>query len=535
MHDESKVINTLDGRAAIIETDKFGKATEVALGSGTYYIAELPSSITMPYEYGKMNDDFSEPANIDAEIAKHDFSSKSNGKFLLDEKIYTVSLKPGGTSFETSQENIPVKIQLQKQSTRADLAKLPQFSLEGAAFGVYETKAAAQAAPSGNYQEDGFFLSSQGAVAILYGNKNGTTTVSWELPLKDYYIKEIRAPKNYKLTGSSEWVLGKNHLSEQIIHITPDDFLSSGKYIDGILTNTTLIKANEPADVSVQVQKQANEVPDSMKAPGNAMSLAGARFAIYKSFEDAKTDTNRLQFNTDDQPANSSSKTEFLTSYDNGWTNKAIGLPAEEIYWVREIEPPHVVSNDPVQNEQNITESMYVLDSEPVRATFANVDSVEMIAHKDDKIKPVSITIGKYAMSMDSQGRNLHVGEKDPDGVPYNDAYTDSAFAGALFGLFETREQAEAAPATDDINDISVVQSAYNAGAIKVLESDGNGICGTVDNLKWKSDGYYVKELKAPTSGCYRRNESVLQVGCDRNTASADILGLKLYCIENLP
>ena len=522
LHDESKVTSTLDGRPAVIETDKFGKATEVALGAGAYYVAELPSAVTRPWEYGKVNDDFSEPDDIDAEISSHDYSSKSNGKFLLDENIYTVTMKPGGTTFQTSEENIPVRIQLQKQSTRADLATLSQFSLEGAVFGVYETEAVAQAAPTGNYKEDGFFLSSEGAVALLYGNENGTTTVSWDLPLQDYYIKEIRAPKNYKLLGASEWVLGKAHVEDQIIHVTPEDFLTSGKYIDGVLTNTSLVKSNEPADVSVQVQKQASEVPDGLKAPDNAMSLAGARFAIYKSFDDARADTNRLTFNTDDQAEGDSSKTDLLTSRDDGWTNKAIGLPAEECYWVREIEPPHVISADPVQNEKNIAESMYVLDSEPVKATFAASDSVEMKAYKDDVVKPVSITIGKYAMSMDAQGRNLHVGEKAPDGTPYNDAYTDSAFEGALFGLFETRERAEAAPTTDDVNDISVEQSAYDAGAIRVMMSDENGVCGTVDNLKWKPDGYYVKELKAPTSGCYKRNESILQVGCDKNTQDSE-------------
>lgn len=526
-HDATRVTATLDGRPAIVETDSLGKVTEVALGSGTYYVSELPSAITRPWEYGKVNE-FAEPEDIDAEIAKHDFSSKSNGKFLLDETVYTVSMKPGKTTFTTSQENIPVRIQLQKQSTRADLASLSQFSLEGAVFGVYETEAAAKAAPVGNYGQDGFSLSYNGAVAVLYGNKNGNTTVSPDLPLKDYYIKEIRAPKNYKLLGSSTWVLGEKHISDQIIHLSVEDFLSSGKYIDGVLSNTTLVKANEPSDVSVQVQKQANEVPDGMKTPGNAMSLAGARFAIYKSFEDAKADTNRLMFKTDDQAADDNSKTDLITSRDDGWTNKAVELPAEECYWIREIEPPHIISEDPEQNAKNVAESMYVLDSEPVKATFAAPDTTEMTAAKDDAVKPVSITIAKYAMSMDAQGRNLHVGEKDADGVPYNDAYTDSAFAGALFGLFETREQAESAPVTDDVNDISVEQAAYDAGALRVMTSDENGVCGTVDNLKWKSDGYYVKELKAPTSGCYKRNESVLQVGCDKNTANSEHIWISI-------
>lgn len=527
LHDESKVINTLDGRPAVIETDKFGNATEVALGTGTYYVSELPSSITMPYEWGHTNDDFSEPVDINDEISKHDFSAKSNGKFLLDESVYVITLKPGGTVFMTSSENIPVKIQLQKQSSRADLVGLPQFSLEGAIFGVYETEEAAKAAPAGNYQEDGFFLSSEGAVAFLYGNEDGMTTPSWELPLRDYYIKEIRAPKNYKLLGKSEWVLGSKHISDQILHISVDDFISSGRYIDGVLSNTTLVKSNEPEDVSVQVQKQANEVPDGMKTPGNAMSLAGARFAIYKSFEDARDDKNRLLFNTDDQEINAA-KTDLLTSRDDGWTNKAIGLPAEECYWVREIEPPHVLSDDVEQNTRNVAESMYVLDTEPVKATFEVPDSVAMVAHKNDVVKPVSITIGKYAMSMDSQGRNLHVGEKDSNDVPYNDAYTGSAFEGALFGLFETKEQAEAAPATDDANDVSVEQAAYDSGAIRVLRSDANGICGTADNLAWKSDGYYIKELKAPTSGCYQRNESVLQIGCDKNTEDSQHIWISI-------
>ena len=476
LHDASKVCRTLDGRAAIITTDRFGDATEVALGAGTYYVAELPSDVTRPWEYGKTNDDFSEPDDIDAVIGEHEYDSKSNGKFLLDEKVYTITMKPGGTTFEVSDENIPVRIQLQKQSLRADLAHLSQFSLEGAVFGVYETETAAKAAPTGNYKEDGFFLSHEGAVALLYGNKNGLTTVSWDLPLRDYYIKELRAPKNYKLLGESCWMVGIDKRYTEILHLSVDDFLLSGKYIDGVLTNVATLKSNEPADVTVQVRKDASEVPDAMKNPGDAMSLAGAKFAIYRSFEDARSDENRIWFNTDDQPRGTSDKTDLLVSSADGWTNRAVGLPAEECYWVREIEPPHVVSDDPAQNSKNIKESMYILDSEPVRASFAEPDEVTMIAYKDDAVKPVSIEISKYAMSMDSQGRNLHVGEKDSNGVPYNDAYTDAAFAGAIFGLFETREAAEAVRVTDDVNDVSVEQSAWDAGAVAVMTSGAGGV-----------------------------------------------------------
>lgn len=516
-HDASKVMKTKDGRDAILTTDSFGKGVETALGEGTYYIAELPSSITRPWKDDNGYRDFRPTFDIEASVKNHDYSSKSNGQFLIDEQIYEVKMNPGSTTFQSSEENIPIKIQLSKQSTRSDLAQLPQFSLEGTAFGVYKSEADARADKVGNYGQNNFFIPESSeetkAVAILYGNKEGKTTVSEELPLGDYYIKELRAPRNYKFEATSKWIVdGKERSAVNgILHLTPSDFMSSSKFIDGVLTNVSVARANEPADVTVQVQKDSSEVPNGMKNSSNAMSLAGAKFAIYKTYDDAATDKNRLSFNTDDNP--NGPKTEYLVSRADGWTNKAIALPAESCYWVREIEPPHT-GND-------ISKSMYVLDSQSVKATFTSDTSVDMTAYKDDKVKPVSITIGKYPVSMDSQGRNLH--------IDYNSAYTGSALEGAIFALFNTQADAEKVAATTNLNDVSVIDKAKAAGAIAVMTSDSTGVCGTVDNLPWKADGYYVKELKAPTSGCYQLNKGIKQVLCDANqqTNAHIILNIK--------
>lgn len=512
-HDASAVTKTKDGRDAILSTDDFGKGIETALGEGTYYIAEIPSSITRPWSYkADSYIDLRPPSNIEDSVAKHDYSSKSNGQFLLDETVYEIKLNPGATTTQVSKENIPVKIQLEKQSTRSDLVSLPQFSLEGAVFGIYKSVEDAKSDKTGNYGDPSFALAesseSSKAIAYLYGNKNGKTTVSEELPLANYYIKEVRAPRNYKIAGNSYWVVSgaKRETQDGILTLTVDNFLSSSKYIDGILTNVATIKTNEPSNVTVQVHKDASEVPDAMKNSGNAMSLAGAKFAVYKTYDDAATDKNRLSFNTDDNP--NGAKTTLLTTNADGWTNKAIGLTAEECYWVREIEPPHSGSD--------ISQSMYILDSTPAKATFSSPTSVDMTAYKDEKVKPVSITIGKYPISMDAQGRNLH--------IDHNPAYTGDALEGAIFALFKTRADAEKVAATTNINDVSVIEKAKAAGAVAVMTSDSKGICGTVDNLAWKADGYYVKELKAPTSGCYKLNTAIQQVLCDANqTTSAHV------------
>ena len=522
--DESRVVRTSDGHAVIIKTDATGKATTVSIGAGTYYVAELPSNITCVQSTTPSNPS---PSDIESSIAAHDYTSKPNGKFLLDEQIHEVRLQPGKTSFIVSNEKVPVKIQLSKQSLRPDLSRLSQFSIEGAVFGVYGTESAARAAQvSANYGKPGDDVSAAGAVAVLYGSKSGLTTVSGELPLQDYWIKEIRAPRNYKVLGGSTWSLNNRTTNSEILHVSVSDFISSGKFIDGMIASPSIIKSNQPEDVTVQVHKDASEVPDEMKNSGNAMSLAGARFAIYRTYDDARQDTNRLSFRTDDQPASDSTKTELLTTKADGWSNKAVGLPAEENYWVREIEPPHVISSDPTENEKNVAESMYLLNEEPMKASFSEPLSVDMLASQDEQVKPVSITIGKYPLSIDPEGRNLHVGEKDANNIPYNDAYTDSALEGAVFALFDTHDQAANAMVTDDVSDLSVEQAAWDAGAIAVMTSDTNGVCGTVDNLKWKPDGYYLRELKAPNSGCYKRNTEVLLVSCDKNTLDSEHIRL---------
>lgn len=171
---------------------------------------------------------------------------------------------------------------------------------------------------------------------------------------------------------------------------------------------------------------------------------------------------------------------------------------------------------------ENINKSKYILDNEPVKAVFEADDSIVMAAYKNNVVKPVSIEIGNYSLSKDANGRNLYVGEKDPSGKPYNEAYSNDAFAGAIFGLFKTREEAQNATVTEDINDVSVERKAYDAGAIAVMTSDANGLCGTVDNLKWKDDGYYIRELKAPTSGSYQLNKGILQISCDGNTQNTE-------------
>lgn len=510
-HSASDVITLEDGSPGIITIDASGRGSIVGVPDGNYYIAEIPSSVTLSTFSAYMASPLHamaadplaanpllDPASVKAASA----SGTPNGKFLMDEKIYPITISGNKLSGGfTSKEDIPVRIRVSKESTRGDLTHLPQFSLEGAVFGIYETYEDAAAARIRHYSDDDVDLK-LGTVALVYGRADGSTTLTDPLPLKDYYVREIRVPDNYEATEGSYWSCNGQTTSSEIFKISEDDFKDRGSFEGGILTSPALVRVNKPVDVTVTVTKKADSVPASEKINGSALSLEGARFALYRSYSDAVADANRLSFEVDEGDPN------ILVTKPDGTSNTAVNVSPEECFWAREIEQPHVHEADPFQDAKNLAGSMYYLDPEPIKVTYPSKQPA-LTSSKPDRVKPVEIKISKFANAIDEDGHNLYLEE--------NEAYGPDSLEGALFALYETQDEANSSPVTDDPGDFSVESKAYAEGAISVVRTASGGACKMIEDLPWKSGGYWIVEIKAPTSGCYERNSIAVPVTVDKN------------------
>ncbi len=145
--DESK-------RKAVLTTDADGNTPTAKLDPGTYYVKEIEA-----------------PANLE-----------------LDEEIYKVVLSSDETETVHSTEPVSTGWAKVKKVTASNshlAAECPeQYSLAGAQYGVYITKAAAEDNDTSKRE------------AVLTTDANGNTP-SLELIVGTYYIKEIKRSKGY--------------------------------------------------------------------------------------------------------------------------------------------------------------------------------------------------------------------------------------------------------------------------------------------------------------------------------------------------
>lgn len=473
---------------ATVACNASGYASVTGLATGTYYVSELPSKVTRPIS-GNLFGNASLGAGLNTPSTCK-ISSVPMGKFLVDETIHTVKLSNGTAASFTSSENIPVRIKIDKLSTRADIKSIPAFSLAGAVFGVYETRQAAEAAKVVRYGSAAK-IDTSGAVAVIYGAADGTSVASKELPLRNYYVKEIQVPKSYSTTGVSYWKIGNTTTTSEVREITVNDFLSSTRCADGILcTPVTSQRVNEPV-VTITVGKSTPDLDNNIAKDlyDGMFSLSGAQFAVYRTQADAEADRNRVLFSVDSGAGPSN----LITIQGNGQGNRAINVPAATSYWLREVNPPTSKAG---------MKSAYFTDSTPFEVKMsANAQSNALVGRKTNLLKDIVLEVEKKAYDYDEDKRKLNIAA--------HPSYRADSLEGALFAVFASSDKANKCPTTSDYSNFDIEQEAYEAGAIAVLKTNANGKCDRLTGLEWSPHGYYVREIKAPTSGCYRLNNEV--------------------------
>ena len=221
-------------------------------------------------------------------------------------------------------EDLTGEITIQKQSSHPDLvASSPDYSIEGAVFGIWETRAQAEAGGSagrvGRWRTDdqgrGWRLS--GGTSANNMTNNRTVEVDageW------YYVRELVAPAGHQLDTTIHRVRVTENQANR----------------DTVVTVTAV---NEAVLGSIDIQKRSSGHNDFIN--GNSLySLSGAVYGVWRS----QADANSLNANT---------RLWTMTTNANGVANRD-NVPLGT-YYIREITPSIGHTLDPTIHRVTVT------------------------------------------------------------------------------------------------------------------------------------------------------------------------------------
>lgn len=221
-------------------------------------------------------------------------------------------------------------IRIKKTSADPDLTDgNSNYSLEGAVYGIYTTRTKAN--------------NDTGRLDTLTTKANGYSGRSIDLEVDNYYVKEITAPRGYKLDETVYKV-----------SVEADE-------------TTTLEVEDEPEILTGSVQLKKTSANTALTNGNSCYSLQGAVYGIYSSRANANADKNRLG---------------TLTTKADGTSNTVSDLEAGYSYFVKEITAPKGYALDgtvyTVSVTANKTATLSVKDtpqSDPVGVLLKKVDA----------------------------------------------------------------------------------------------------------------------------------------------------------------
>ena len=490
---EAGTIGNTDTAAYVWTTDSNGKA-KGTVEPGSYWIKEIQA-----------------PEGYELDVTVYGGVSG-----------YAVSAVDGSVTVPV-KENTPLtgKVRIRKVGANDQGQEVP---LAGAVFAVYDRKDAAEAGNEENTET---------AAAVIVTGADGTA-VTGELKAGHYWVKEIAAPDHYQL---DETVYG-----------------GSNGFVVGWTTpvRNVSVDPNVPAGGMVEVSKQG-AYPD-----GTVSGLAGAMFAVYSSRDAAEagnaenTETAAAVITTD---RDGKAKTAELEA--GYYWVKEIAAPAgyvldETVYggpdgfktgWDVPVRAVAANDNVPMTGKLSLEKDGYTFNGEA--AALADAEFAVYASKADAEAAEHAVTVLKTGADGTSETQELAAGyywireTKAPEGYYLDDTVYggDDGFvvgwtfdqvavsvntnlpkegkltltkegknesgelgvlAGAVFGIYKSREDAENGTLENTAN-------VYRM----LTDSDGTAVSELL-----ACDEYYVKELQAPDG--YELNETVygpLEVG----------------------
>lgn len=178
----------------------------------------------------------------------------------LNSQVYTFSVSSDQTTTgEVSDTAITASLKIKKASADPAISNLGNnYSLEKAVFGVYSDQ------------------NCTNEIGRLTTDANGETGSLSNLSVETtYYVKEITAPSGYKLNST----------------VYPVKITSSGQ--SSAVVSQTLNISDQPTAGKVFLLKTSSE--SEITYGNSCYSLAGTTYGIYRSAEDAQSETNALR------------------------------------------------------------------------------------------------------------------------------------------------------------------------------------------------------------------------------------------------
>ena len=397
-----------------LTTDKNGITEIMMVYPGTYYMVELkaPKGYTLP-------------AKASDRIKK--FTVKDTGTTTTTTVDFEDGPEPGYLS-------------VQKTGTMASITSgNSYYSLEGAEFQVYDTKAHANARiDSGSIDGCVTLIKHDGTKAKTLATDASGKTETVKLVPGTYYVVEIKAPKGYALPAKADRI--------KKVTVTKDT-------TEKAPLKTTFKDAPKLFSVYV-LKKSANP---SLTNGNEDYSLKGAQFQLYDTKAHALArakngSTEGVVTGVDEE--NKSAKT--LHTDETGKTQTLRYPP--DIYYMVEVKAPKnfKLPEDPEDRVQKITLTVSYTEEKPLQATFTD--------------EPTT-----------SQGAYVIKTSANPALTKSNDCYS---LENGVFWVFDTEAHAKAG-----------VESGSTTGRLAVLKTDEDG---ETDICSLDPGKFYMAEIKAP-------------------------------------
>ena len=229
--------------------------TNKATGKARYMVISFPKGHTGAGVDTKFTVETKTSGNVTyASKVKFDkvtFSVTADGHATVDKSTQKSTVKDAQRVVNMMEKSFGqfAKIQINKSSSNPSISDgNALYSLANARYGVYPSKAAADAATAGNPGSP---------LCVLTTGVDGKSEESPWLALGDYFVKELNPADGFELSGE-----------------TTDETLSNGgqTYVHSVQDKP----ANDPA--SIKVQKLDRETGEASDLSG--ASLAGAQFTV---------------------------------------------------------------------------------------------------------------------------------------------------------------------------------------------------------------------------------------------------------------
>lgn len=136
------------------------------------------------------------------EVSAPPQDGESYSNYILNNTVYEFKKSTNSLVYKATAYEQPrgVELQLQKESSNTTMTDNNDcYSLEGAVYAIFNNRTDADTARK-ETTETG---RQKNAVATMTTDKDGKAVYSKGLPIKDYYVIEVKAPKGYKLNKNT--------------------------------------------------------------------------------------------------------------------------------------------------------------------------------------------------------------------------------------------------------------------------------------------------------------------------------------------